>query len=238
MRIRTLGYAGVAMLATSSTAHACGVHISTTTALIPGAGFLAPWVPLTMAILYGFIERPIYSAAGYRTNTLWYSLQANFLTMLSVTLTGLLVAFVTSGPAHGAGPAIAITILITIPVQLVGIKVWWMSGVPRERDLDKSLSGTAVLGTAACAVVTALLPIAMEVIGTSGGTYSWRIRSIQPFAYVLSSIAAVAVVVVSFARAKRTFAAIERHGFEVIIPGDLPAASAQQATSTTVTAGS
>src|SRR5262245_635604 len=45
--------------------------------MIPGLAFVGPAMGLPLSVLAGFIERPFYTRAGVQRHALWYSLQAN-----------------------------------------------------------------------------------------------------------------------------------------------------------------
>ena len=50
--------------------------------LIPGLAIFGPALGLPLSVLAAFIERPFFSRAGVSTRTIWYSLQANFVSLL------------------------------------------------------------------------------------------------------------------------------------------------------------
>ena len=49
--------------------------------LIPGLAFVGPAMGLPLSVLAAFVERPFYSLAGVRRPTIWYSLQANLVSL-------------------------------------------------------------------------------------------------------------------------------------------------------------
>lgn len=49
--------------------------------MIPGLAFVGPGLGLPLSLLAAFIERPFYSAGGVRVNAIWYSLQANLVSL-------------------------------------------------------------------------------------------------------------------------------------------------------------
>ncbi len=49
--------------------------------LIPGLAFVGPGMGLPLSVLASFIERPFYSRAGVGSHTIWYSLQANLVSL-------------------------------------------------------------------------------------------------------------------------------------------------------------
>lgn len=50
--------------------------------LIPGLAIFGPVMGLPLSVLAAFIERPFFSRAGLPTKAIWYSLQANFVSLL------------------------------------------------------------------------------------------------------------------------------------------------------------
>jgi hypothetical protein len=50
--------------------------------MIPGLAFVGPAFGLPLSALSAFVERPFYTAGGVRSNTLWYSLQANLVSLI------------------------------------------------------------------------------------------------------------------------------------------------------------
>ena len=70
--------------------------------LIPGLGFVGPGMGLPLSVLAAFIERPFYTKGGVEPQALWYSLQAN-LVSLAVGFVGVFVfGFVASAAGFGA----------------------------------------------------------------------------------------------------------------------------------------
>jgi hypothetical protein len=49
---------------------------------IPGMAIVSPAMGLPLSVLAAFIERPFVSGAGVRRNAIWYSLQANLISLL------------------------------------------------------------------------------------------------------------------------------------------------------------
>lgn len=50
--------------------------------LIPGLAIFGPALGLPLSVLAAFLERPFFSRAGVTQHTIWYSLQANFVSLL------------------------------------------------------------------------------------------------------------------------------------------------------------
>jgi hypothetical protein len=49
--------------------------------LIPGLAIVGPAMGLPLSVLAAFVERPFYSLAGVHQHTIWYSLQANLISL-------------------------------------------------------------------------------------------------------------------------------------------------------------
>jgi len=63
-----------------------GILADTITAdmgLIPGLGIIGPLFGLPLSVMAAFIERPFLTAAGLKRDTIWYSIQANFVSLLA-----------------------------------------------------------------------------------------------------------------------------------------------------------
>jgi hypothetical protein len=50
--------------------------------LIPGFAIVGPALGLPLSVLVAFLERPFVTRAGFQTNAIWFSLQANFVSLL------------------------------------------------------------------------------------------------------------------------------------------------------------
>lgn len=50
--------------------------------LVPGCALIGPAMGLPLSVLAAFLERPFYSAAGIKRGAIWYSLQANLISLL------------------------------------------------------------------------------------------------------------------------------------------------------------
>jgi hypothetical protein len=51
--------------------------------LIPGLAFVGPAMGLPLSVLAAFIERPFYSRGGVPAHAIWYSLQANLVSLIA-----------------------------------------------------------------------------------------------------------------------------------------------------------
>lgn len=50
--------------------------------LIPGLAIFGPAMGLPVSVLAAFVERPFVTRAGYKKSAIWFSLQANFVSLL------------------------------------------------------------------------------------------------------------------------------------------------------------
>lgn len=63
-----------------------GILANTITAdmgLIPGLGIIGPLFGLPLSVMAAVIERPFLTVAGLKQGTVWYSIQANFVSLLA-----------------------------------------------------------------------------------------------------------------------------------------------------------
>jgi len=81
--------------------------------MIPGLGFLGPAMGLPLSVLAAVVERPFYTLAGVRRNTIWYSLQAN-LVSLGVGFVGTLVAAPMGDAMYTVWPFLAVAVSIVV----------------------------------------------------------------------------------------------------------------------------
>src|SRR3954454_12933729 len=63
--------------------------------MIPGLAFVGPAMGLPLSVLAALVERPFYSLAGVRRHAIWYSLQANLVSLGVGFVATLIAAFVT-----------------------------------------------------------------------------------------------------------------------------------------------
>lgn len=69
--------------------------------LIPGLAIFGPAMGLPLSVLAAFIERPFVTRAGFGKNAIWFSLQANFVSLLVGYLATMLVIPMVMSPGGG-----------------------------------------------------------------------------------------------------------------------------------------
>jgi hypothetical protein len=68
--------------------------------MIPGMAFVGPAMGLPLSVLAAFVERPFYSLAGVRRHAIWYSLQANLVSLGVGFVATLTATFVTDAAGN------------------------------------------------------------------------------------------------------------------------------------------
>jgi hypothetical protein len=210
-----------ALFLIQSTASACGAHLPPTRyAVVPGGGLIiAPWIGLILPVLTGTLERPIYSAAGYRHHTLWHSIQANLLAMLAMNTVGTAGAYFVGGLVL---PEVAGWTLAILFILLLGAAVkWaWFRRVIRESRGNASIL-VFLLATALSAAGSASMLVWMELLNTNSSAWAEKIIDVQPICIVVSLGLAVCVYVEAFRRAPRfnpDDTLLRYPGFDVLPP--------------------
>jgi len=121
--------------------------------LIPGMAIISPLFGLPLSVLAAVIERPFYSAAGVERHAVWYSIQANVVSLLIGYPIVLLVAFLSD--------VVGEVILALWPFAAVAISTYiewkYLNAKARVR---RRLSLGAVLGAN---VLSALVCVLMLV---------------------------------------------------------------------------
>ncbi len=115
---------------------------------------------LAIVILCGFIERPIYSAAGVKLNALAYSLQANFLSAV--------IGFFYTGLSHSmvsttSSAAIGISLLV-MPVVLATAVEWLWVGYRSGIGIQRLNPARVLLANVVSVFVVGLLPVGVLAI--------------------------------------------------------------------------
>jgi hypothetical protein len=86
--------------------------------LVPGLAIFGPAFGLPLSVLAGFLERPFVSRAGVTSHALWYSLQANFVSlMVGYLATFVVIPVLMSGQGHAfiiAWPFVATSLSIIV----------------------------------------------------------------------------------------------------------------------------
>lgn len=222
--VRATAFWGL-VLGYATTVHACGYHIPDSVSTFPGMGFYRPDLLFLFPILSGTLERPIYSLAGYRTSTLGFSIQANFLASMLIGVVGFF--------AYGAlwRSELFLAVLIGAPFIAMAVKLWWFARVPRE-DHSRGRVGWFFLATLLSTLTIALIPLWMHLLGTDRYSYAEKVQALKVIASVLVLFAAIGTHCMIFSRFRRDSVVRSRRGFEVLpatrgseIPFVVPAAT-------------
>ena len=126
--------------------------------LIPGFSILNPLCGLPLAVMAGVIERPFYTAAGIQKYAVWYSIQANFLSLMCgyVLLIGWLALFGLIGAGSGWS-AILLWPFLSIAASIITERAYLNLGSGREyKKLGWMWAGSANLVSALAAVLVAI----------------------------------------------------------------------------------
>ncbi len=197
------------VLGYATAAHACGSHgPPDSISAYPGLAFFRPDLILLYPILSGTLERPIYSAAGFRTATWGYSVQANLLAWIASSLFG----FVTAIVFWRADLLVAV--YVGAPLVALCVKLAWFRRVPCDGP-PGSRFGYFFAATLLSTLLIASLPMWMSILGT--GTQSWALKT-QPLKLLAGFTCAIAAIVLHvhlFSALRRDQRADVRRGFEV-----------------------
>jgi hypothetical protein len=69
--------------------------------LIPGLAIFGPAMGLPLSVLAAFIERPFVTRSGFERNAIWFSLQANFVSLLIGYIATMIVIPLVMSPSGG-----------------------------------------------------------------------------------------------------------------------------------------
>ena len=171
--------------------------------MIPGMAMVGPAMGLPLSVLAAFLERPFVSLAGVRGrgDAIWYSLQANFISLL-VGYGGLLAAAIIDNAFKWWGPndpiftvwpflAVAISIFVErtyIASRLRDVRVGWGWMI-----LGNILSAAACIGL-------------LVLVSYLRQRYPELRRAVTPYHNVLQAIAglgSITLFVVAFMRTRR-----------------------------------
>ncbi|HTW95197.1 MAG TPA: hypothetical protein VMD30_10410 [Tepidisphaeraceae bacterium] len=103
--------------------------------LIPGLAFVGPAFGIPLSVLASFVERPFYSRGGVTTHAIWYSLQANCVSLIAGIPLLILFAVVAAGLGFGASDAAFFLVwpLIAVCASSIIERIYIVrrNGVPR-----------------------------------------------------------------------------------------------------------
>jgi hypothetical protein len=127
--------------------------------LIPGMAFVSPAMGLPLSVLAAFLERPFVSLAGVRRHAIWYSLQANVVSLLAGYVGLFATAFIEDtfrlwGPND---PVFAVWPFVAIGLSVVVERLYLTARVPTVRIRWGWMILANVLSAAACIGVLVLV---------------------------------------------------------------------------------
>jgi hypothetical protein len=214
---RILLLSAAVLLGLASQASACTGCTPTRYAVLPGAGLIfAPWIGLILPILTGILERPLYTLAGFKTQTVWYSIQANFLAMWVANTLGTYILMSMPGAVAAAWIEF-VAALILISLIAAAPKWFWFRRVPREHGATTAY-WVFFVASVASGLACASLMVWMSLFGTDLPSWAAKVSDVQPIAILASVFLAICVYVSAFARARRAKrpGADPIRGFEVL----------------------
>jgi hypothetical protein len=148
--------------------------------LIPGLAIVGPAMGLPVSVLAAFIERPFVTRAGFGKSAIWFSLQANFVSLLVGYVATLVVLPFVMSPNIWIG--------LVWPFLAVGISI-----VTERQYLNARLSPTHVpwLPIAVANVVSAASCIVVLIVAVNLRSMNrhWAIE-LRPYEGSLTVIAA------------------------------------------------
>ena len=127
--------------------------------LIPGFAFVGPALGLPLSVLAAFLECPFVSLSGVKQGAIWYSLQANFVSLL-VGYVGLFAAGLVFGAFGGYRSEEALFLVWPFIAVAVSIAVEQAYLARRQRAYRPQWGWTAlgnVLSASACVLVLVLV---------------------------------------------------------------------------------
>lgn len=185
------------VLTINSSVVACASHNKTGIAVTPGGGAFSELAGPAMVILAAFLKRPFVSLAGIGEHALWRSLQSTLFSSLASTVAGIaLLAF-----AWKLGP-ISLVALLAIPLLTALVDWAWLNRAGMGAVQSVAFGWLAV-GNVFAAVVIATLPVWMSAFGFNSGAHLVWVRSVVPMVGIVTSLAAVSMLIAAFALAPR-----------------------------------
>ena len=177
--------------------------------MIPGMAFAGPAMGLPLSVLAAFLERPFYSLAGVKRDAIWYSLQAN-LVSLGVGFGATLLAALVTDSMRQYRAMFEVWPFLAVCVSIVVERLYLRRRIrPGASGWGWSALGN-ILSAAAC------VGILYSVLYLRSSAPGLR-QTLAPYAGSLQALALVgsgALFVVSFIRPRRTGGACDVVGAE------------------------
>jgi len=166
--------------------------------MIPGLAFVGPAMGLPLSVLAAFVERPFYSLARVKRHTIWYSLQANLVSLGVGFVATLIAAFVTDSmrqyyALYEVWPFLAVCVSILV-------ERWYLQARARPELVGWGWTGLGNILSAALCVGVLFLVVHMR------SAFPSLRQTLRPYAGPLQIVAFVgsaALFIVSFVRPRR-----------------------------------
>jgi len=155
--------------------------------MLPGLAFVGPAFGIPLSVLASFIERPFYSRGGVTTHTIWYSLQANCISLAA----GIPLAFLFGLIAAAFGAAASDTAFFVVwpGIAVCASSIIERSYIVRRREVPPLSWAWAFAANVASAAVC--IAILFAVVWLRSDRPSWG-ENLQPYVVPLQLFAAAA----------------------------------------------
>jgi hypothetical protein len=170
--------------------------------LVPGLAFAGPGMGLPLSVLAAYVERPFYTLAGIEQKTIWYSLQAN-LVSLFIGFVIFMILFMTS-PLWALTP---LGMLLEPPsigwVFFAIAASTYIEGrfLSRRHQSGKGFWRWTAIGNMASA--GACIALLVMILGLRKRIPDWG-EAVKPFELILNLIALAGSVALFFVAFRRT----------------------------------
>jgi hypothetical protein len=180
--------------------------------MIPGLAFVGPAMGLPLSVLAAFVERPFYLLAGVKRHTIWYSLQANLLS-LGVGFVATFIAALVTDSMRQYYALFEVWPFLAVCVSIL-VERWYLQSRARPNFVKWGWSALGNILSAALCVGVLFLVVYLR------STFPDLRQTLRPYAGPLQIIAFVGSAVlfaVSFVRPRKKAIA------DVVVAGE-PAA--------------
>ena len=196
-------------------ADACGGHsYASFYACLPGLTMVGLHAGFALAILAAFVERPFVTRAGVRTGALWFSLQANLISVLLTSVAGVVVMGLAWGPN---GDMILFAWMAAALGLTTLVEHAWLSR-KRDAEVPQLRWGWVLAGNLVSAAVGFAMPFLRSIFETDTYRYIYGIQKWRDWISLATWTGVAVVFVLAFTLAPRIAALDRRRGFEVVTP--------------------
>jgi hypothetical protein len=166
--------------------------------MIPGLAFVGPAMGLPLSVLAAFVERPFYSLASVNRHTIWYSLQAN-LVSLGVGFVATLIAAAVTDSMRQYNALFEVWPFLAVCVSIV-VERWYLQS---RAHPDVVKWGWAALGNILSAALC--VGVLFLVVDLRGAFPELR-QTLRPYAgplQIFAFVGSTALFVASFIRPRK-----------------------------------